>query len=280
MAYTYEQFESAASKAGLLGKFDRQDLVLAQQNPEYGISMLQLMKNRTETKTLEQRLLADEAVRQLRQTYGGYSSGGRLPEYADEVVQQADNYYAGQNAYRRALAEAEGYGSTAYDKKVGDIYARQSAFERQRAQADALATASAGTGGAPSSYAIRAAQDAAGEQDAQLDETILDLRRNAYQQALSAVSEKQSGTQTLSNTDDSVKKPEDTTKPAPDAGMPLQTLKQSIDGNIAIYKNMGWTDAQIRSYILGVLNNDGRTIDLTDQDFVDLLNYYTAYKLV
>ncbi len=187
MAYTYEQFESAASKAGLLNKFNKQDLIIAQSNPEYGISMLQLMKNRSVAKTAEQKVLADEAARQLRQTYGGYISGGRLPEYADEVIQQTENYYAGQNAYRKALATAEGYGDTAYDKKLGDIYARQSELERERARADALAVSSAATGGRPSSYALRAAQEAAGDQDAQLDETILGLRRNAYQQALSAV---------------------------------------------------------------------------------------------
>ena len=132
MAYTYEQFESEARKAGALDKFDKQDLTIAQTNPEYGISMLQLMKNRNGAKTSEQRILADEAVRQLRQNYSGYVSGGRLPEYADEVIQQTDNYYAGQSAYRRQLAEAGGYGSHAYDKKLGDIYAHQNDLERER----------------------------------------------------------------------------------------------------------------------------------------------------
>ena len=184
MAYTYEQFESAARKAGMLDKFEKQDLVIAQSNPEYGISMLQLMKNRNGATTSEQKILADEAARQLRQTYGGYVSGGRLPEYADEVIQQTDNYYAGQSAYRRQLAEAEGYGSHAYDEKLGDIYSRQNDLERERARADALATASARTGGVPSSYALMLAQQAGNESDAQLDAAILGLRQNAYQEAL------------------------------------------------------------------------------------------------
>ena len=34
--YTYEEFESAANDAGLLGEFSAADLKLAQENPEIG----------------------------------------------------------------------------------------------------------------------------------------------------------------------------------------------------------------------------------------------------
>lgn len=312
MAYTYEQFESAASKAGLLNKFSRQDLTVAQSNPEYGISMLQLMKNRSGAKTSEQKVLADEAVRQLRNTYSGYTSGGRLPEYTDEVVQQVDNYYAGQNAYRRALAEAEGYGSTPYDKTLGNIYARQTAIDRERARADALATASASTGGRPSSYALTVAQQAGNDADAQLDKSLLGLRQNAYQLAL-----KEAG---ASKTNPSTKKPANTVTPEPDKSNSIiapnpqpspvpdkhsdaenlggtigsviagganpmkpssaQAYAQHIDGNIAIKKNMGWSDNQIKEYILSCLNNDDLFGDFSDAEFAWLLEHYAQYNLV
>ena len=290
MAYTYEQFESAASKAGLLNKFSRQDLTIAQSNPEYGISMLQLMKNRSGAKTSEQKVLADEAVRQLRNTYSGYTSGGRLPEYTDEVVQQVDNYYAGQNAYRRALAEAEGYGSTPYDKTLGNIYARQTAIDRERARADALATASASTGGRPSSYALTVAQQAGNDADAQLDKSLLGLRQNAYQQALSTA-----GSSTLkvkptnqvsqvvlqdgndvNNNLTPVEGPENAQPPTP-VLKPTKTQTavnhiQSIEGDIAIQKMMGATEDQIRERILGKFFNDDYFGLFTDGEIAWMLN--------
>ena len=42
MAYTYDDFVAAANKAGLMNQFSETDLVTAQKNPEYGLSMLSL----------------------------------------------------------------------------------------------------------------------------------------------------------------------------------------------------------------------------------------------
>lgn len=186
MAYSYEQFESAASKAGLLDKFDQQDLIIARANPDYGISMLKLMQDSSSAKTAEQRVLADEAARQLRQTYGSYVSGGRLPEYADEVIQQTDNQYAQNSAYRKALAQAGGYEDHEIDGTIADIYSSQYAQEGSRAAADALARASAATGGRPSSYAMALARQTENDYREQLQEALYGLRENAYQQALAA----------------------------------------------------------------------------------------------
>ena len=320
MAYTYEQFQTAASEAGLLDKFDKQDLVVAQSNPEYGISMLQLMKNRSSAKTTEQQALADAAVRQLRSTYSGYSSGGRLPEYADEVIQQTENYYAGQNAYRKALAEAEGYANQKYNETVGDIYERQNPLERERARADALAIASARTGGRPSSAAIAAAQQTAGEYDAQLDETILGLRKNAYQQALKAAGDGSSDGLTEEQKKANAKALADYIKTAPEAALqalgkvpgldklynsvvaPVQNAvsdawnritapspeetdavkarAQSIDGNIRIMQMSGASKNEIRERLLEYFNNDGFVGSLSDGEWAWLLKHYEQYDLL
>ena len=293
--YTYEQFQSAAAKAGLLDKFDQQDLVIARANPEYGVSMLQLLKNKSEAKTAEQQALADSAVRQLRNNYQGYTSAGRLAEYADEVIQQTDNYYAGQNAYRQALADAEGYGSFGYDSKVGDIYQRQSASERDRARANTLAAASARTGGRPSSYAMTLAQQTAGDMDAQTDEALLNMRKSAYLQALEAAENKDKD-----NDDDGSKVDilgmlggmlssganalldgiKSAFKPAPKETDHVRARLESIEGNIHIMEMSGASDYQIKQRILGYLNNDGFVGDLSDGEWAWLMNHLEKYQLL
>lgn len=70
MAYKYDDFIKAANNAGMMSEFSQQDLLTAQKNPEYGLSMLSLMKDFDTSQTEEQRLLAGEAANQLRKTYG------------------------------------------------------------------------------------------------------------------------------------------------------------------------------------------------------------------
>lgn len=185
MAYTYEQFESEAGKAGLLDRFDQQDLIIARSDPAYGMSMLRLMQQSNGAKTAEQRLLADEAATRLRQDYSGYISGGRLPNYADEVVQQSQNRFAEDTAYRRALAQAGGYGDTAADPTLKDLYSQRYALEGQRAATDVLAAASARTGGRPSSYALTLAQQTGNDYKGQSQEAMYALQKDAYQKSMS-----------------------------------------------------------------------------------------------
>ena len=66
MAYTYDDFVSAAQGAGLYDSFSQDDLVIAQNKPEYGMSMLKLQQDFNGAATAEQRLLAQEAMNQLR----------------------------------------------------------------------------------------------------------------------------------------------------------------------------------------------------------------------
>ena len=70
MAYTYEDFINAATKAGMMDRFDQTDLETARKSPEYGLSLLSLMGDMDKAQTEEQRLLAGEAAKQLRTSYG------------------------------------------------------------------------------------------------------------------------------------------------------------------------------------------------------------------
>ena len=110
MAYTYENFVSNANAAGLMNQFSEQDLQIAQRNPEFGLSLLGLLKDNSNAKTAEQRLLATEAANQLRKNYGVYNTGslGTDSAYAgsygtqiNDLMGQIKNYgsfdYANQD---------------------------------------------------------------------------------------------------------------------------------------------------------------------------------------
>ena len=60
MAYTYDNFVSAANAAGLMNQFSEQDLQIAQRNPEFGLSLLSLLKDNSNATTAEQQLLATD----------------------------------------------------------------------------------------------------------------------------------------------------------------------------------------------------------------------------
>ena len=67
--YTYDDFVKAATGAGMLDTFSQEDLTISQRSPEFGLSLLKLQQDAAKATTSEQRLLAQEAVNQLRKTY-------------------------------------------------------------------------------------------------------------------------------------------------------------------------------------------------------------------
>lgn len=71
MAYTYADFERAANEAGLNDSFSESDRSIAQQYPEYGLSLVSLRRDLNKATTNEQKLLATEAENQLRKNYSG-----------------------------------------------------------------------------------------------------------------------------------------------------------------------------------------------------------------
>lgn len=263
MAYTYDNFVSAANAAGLMNQFSEQDLQIAQKNPEFGISLLSLLKDNSNSTTAEQRLLATEAANQLRKSYGIYNTGtlGADSAYADSygtqingLMDQIKNYgsfnYDNQDQYQKLLGQVSNYGSFSYDNeaaykdamdKVSNYgsfnyanqdeyqklldqitnygsfsYANQNSYQQlldsivnqqpfsydpqsdpswssykkaymregDRASANALAQASAASGGIASSYAMTAAQQAGNYYAGQLADIIPTLEQNAYSRYL------------------------------------------------------------------------------------------------
>ena len=183
MAYTYDNFLSKANQEGLIKQFTDDDLKIAQQNPEFGFSMLSVMKDANSAKTAEQKLLATEVANQLRSSYGSMSKGTGGGSFQ----------YANENAYQKALADAMDTDNFQYDAEqdpVHDAYKKAMIREGERASANALARASARTGGVPSSYAVTAAQQAQNYYGSQIADNLVALEQNAYQRYLKDIDRK------------------------------------------------------------------------------------------
>ena len=203
MGYTYDEFMSAANSAGLTKAFTEQDLQVAQKNPEYGFSLLSLMKDRSKATTAEQQLIATEAANQLRKNYGIYSTGTAgaestyAPSYGSKItgtMDAIDSYgpfqYANQEGYQKLLDSVANPEPFSYDPESDpsyNAYAKAYMREGERASADALAKAAAATGGRPSSYAVSAAQQAANYYAAQMADALPTLEQNAYSRYLSDI---------------------------------------------------------------------------------------------
>lgn len=174
MAYTYDNFVSAATAAGMMDSFSEDDLNRARTNPEFGLSLVKLRQDANNATTPEQKLLAEEAQNQLRKVY---STTGTADGFAFSRKQEL------QDLTDRAVNQ----GSFTYDPKTDTSAAavrKQYLREAERARADTLAKASAGTGGTPSSFAVTAAQQAGDYHLTQLADQQVALEQNAYQRYL------------------------------------------------------------------------------------------------
>lgn len=172
MAYTYDDFVKAANSAGRLNRFGQADLEAVKKNPEYGLSMLNFMKDEEEADNDEARMLAGAAMEQLRKNYGVAAPSSA--DYDDKQV--------------TGLLEDDGVvGAFQYDPETDPnmaAYRKMYLREGERATADALAQASAATGGIPSSHAVTAATQAGNYYAAQLADKVPELRAQAYQEYL------------------------------------------------------------------------------------------------
>ena len=208
MAYTYDDFVNAANQSGLMGQFSQDDLNLAQKYPEFGLSVLSLKKDYNNATTAEQRLLANQAANELRKSYGNYSGGAdgssfrlesRLNRRADDLLGQIGSFglfsYDEAPAYENAFAQQqkdlldrilnrEDFSWSKETDPQWSSYKKSYLREGDRATANALAQASAASGGRPSSYAVNAATQAGDYYAAKLNDVIPTLYQQAYERYL------------------------------------------------------------------------------------------------
>lgn len=208
MAYTYDDFVKAANQSGLMGQFSRHDLNLAQKYPEFGLSVLSLKKDYNNATTAEQRLLANQAANELRKSYGNYSGGAdggsfrlesKLNRRSDDLLDQLGSFgsfsYGEAPTYENAFAQQqkdlldrilnrEDFSWSKETDPQWSSYKKSYLREGDRATANALAQASAASGGRPSSYAVNAATQAGDYYATKLNDVIPTLYQQAYERYL------------------------------------------------------------------------------------------------
>lgn len=208
MAYTYDDFVKAANQSGLMGQFSQDDLNLAQKYPEFGLSVLSLKKDYNNAATAEQRLLANQAANELRKSYGNYSGGAdggsfrlesKLNRRSDDLLGQIGSFgsfsYDEAPTYENAFAQQqkdlldrilnrEDFSWSKETDPQWSSYKKSYLREGDRATANALAQASAASGGRPSSYAVNAATQAGDYYATKLNDVIPTLYQQAYERYL------------------------------------------------------------------------------------------------
>ena len=180
MAYTYDNFVSAANSAGVMDKFSQEDIEITRKNPEYGLSMVGFLRDAQNATTAEQRSLAEAAADQLRNTYKTAASSGSVPQFS----------YDNEDQYNSLLDKVTNPTQFSYDPEQDDSYkaARASYLrEGERASTNALTRASAATGGVPSSYAVTAATQAGDYYAGQVADLLPTMEQNAYQRYLNGL---------------------------------------------------------------------------------------------
>lgn len=208
MAYTYDDFVKAANQSGLMGQFSQDDLNLAQKYPEFGLSVLSLKKDYNNATTAEQRLLANQAANELRKSYGNYSGGAdggsfrlesKLNRRSDDLLDQLGSFgsfsYGEAPTYENAFAQQqkdlldrilnrEDFSWSKETDPQWSSYKKSYLREGDRATANALAQASAASGGRPSSHAVNAATQAGDYYATKLNDVIPTLYQQAYERYL------------------------------------------------------------------------------------------------
>lgn len=208
MAYTYDDFVKAANQSGLMGQFSQDDLNLAQKYPEFGLSVLSLKKDYNNATTAEQRLLANQAANELRKSYGNYSGGAdggsfrlesKLNRRSDDLLGQLGSFgsfsYGEAPTYENTFAQQqkdlldrilnrEDFSWSKETDPQWSSYKKSYLREGDRATANALAQASAASGGRPSSHAVNAATQAGDYYATKLNDVIPTLYQQAYERYL------------------------------------------------------------------------------------------------
>lgn len=208
MAYTYDDFVKAANQSGLMGQFSQDDLNLAQKYPEFGLSVLSLKKDYNNAATAEQRLLANQAANELRKSYGNYSGGAdggsfrlesKLNRRSDDLLDQLGSFgsfsYGEAPTYENTFAQQqkdlldrilnrEDFSWSKETDPQWSSYKKSYLREGDRATVNALAKASAASGGRPSSYAVNAATQAGDYYATKLNDVIPTLYQQAYERYL------------------------------------------------------------------------------------------------
>jgi hypothetical protein len=220
--YTYDDFMKKATDEGLWDSMSEADKVLAEKNPEAGMSILQYRLDYRNASTDDARALAHEGAERIRTQYGGYTGGdsgsgyyltdptpsayekANAPVYDgdyDEQIRKSLDAILNKDEYQSSYAQqiqdtinqitnGETFSYDAASDPLYQAYAKQYRREGKRAATDTLGNAASLTGGMPSSYAMTAASQSGDYYAAQLSDKLPELAEASYDRYLNQQSEK------------------------------------------------------------------------------------------
>ena len=192
--YTYSDFENEAKRLGRFDTLSKADIGLAKSNPDVGMSLLKYVNDYSlETNTSKQKQL-ENSINQLRQTYGGYKIvNGQLQLTSPTATNF--NYvspYADRiGALTDAIANRKPFSFDAESDPSAQAARKAYLRDSKRATEDAIASASAMTGGIPSSYAVTAGTQAGDYHASQFADRVQALEDAAYNRYINENSLKQ-----------------------------------------------------------------------------------------
>lgn len=187
MAYTYDTFLNAAKSTGMYDAFGQEDLIIAQKNPEYGLSLLKLQQDAGKATTEEQKLLVQEAINQLRNTYGTQvTTPVTGTQTSTAPVTGSSFVYDNENSYQKLLDEVSTPDSFQYDHRQDPGYGavKDSWLDDGNATREKVLSNPSATQGVQSSWAGTAAQQSNNYYDTKLNDQIPAIRQNAYEEYL------------------------------------------------------------------------------------------------
>lgn len=141
MAYSYDDFVSAANKAGLMQEFSQSDLATAQKHPEFGMSILGFKQDIHKATTPEAKQLAHSAAEELRKSYGNYTGGetgsqyksaGKIPGQIDTVLDQIAGFQRVENPYQSQYQDALDRITSFGDFSFGEAPTYENQYQQQQ----------------------------------------------------------------------------------------------------------------------------------------------------
>lgn len=174
--YTYDDFLNKYNGSNVY--FSDADLKLAQQNPNAGMGILDAKIKYGQATTAAERSKYNQQAENIRSLYGGYTAGREGSGYTPTI--SPNDFEASEKPTFSYNPETD---------LVYQAYQKQYSREGDRATQNALASASAATGGIPSSYATVAATQAGDYYASQISDKIPELYNDAYNRYLNELSQ-------------------------------------------------------------------------------------------
>ncbi len=192
--YTYSDFENEAKRLGHFDTLSKADISLAKSNPDAGMSLLKYVNDYSKETNVSKQKQLENSINQLRQNYGGYKIINGQLQLTNPTATNF-NYvspYADRiGALTDAIANRKPFSFDAESDPSAQAARKSYLRDSKRATEDAIASASAMTGGIPSSYAVTAGTQAGDYHASQFADRVQALENAAYDRYLNENSLKQ-----------------------------------------------------------------------------------------